>query len=76
MSNYHYHFIIKELENEFKGWFEFIEQSTEKYEAFSVPIENKVTKTYEDVNQSVVTISDKMKWIDSARFIFTIKYYQ
>ena len=76
MSNYHYHFIIKELENEFKGWFQSIGESTEKYKAFSVPIENKVTKTYEDVNQSVVTISDKMKCIDSGRFIFTIKYCQ
>ena len=36
---------------------------------FSVPTENKVTKTDKDGNESVVTISHKIKCIDSARFM-------
>ena len=34
-----YHFIIKELANEFKGKFECFGENTEKYITFSVPIE-------------------------------------
>ena len=34
-SNYHYHFIIKELANEFEGQFECFWENTEKYKNFS-----------------------------------------
>ena len=37
-SKYDYHFIIKELAEEFKGEFECLGESTEKYISFSVPI--------------------------------------
>ena len=40
--NYDYHFIIKELANEFKGQFECFGENTEKYKTFSVPIEKEV----------------------------------
>ena len=40
--NYDYHFIIKELANEFKGQFECFGEITEKYKTFSVPIEKEV----------------------------------
>ena len=38
-SNYDYHFIIKELANEFEEQFECLGENTEKYKCFSVPIE-------------------------------------
>ena len=37
-STYEYHFIIKELAEEFEGQFECLGENTEKYIAFSVPI--------------------------------------
>ena len=37
-SKYHYHFIIKELAEEFKGEFECLGENTEKCISFSVPI--------------------------------------
>ena len=43
-SNYDYHFIIKELENEFKRQFEYLGENIQKYKTFSVPIEKEVTK--------------------------------
>ena len=68
-SNYDYHFIIKELANEFEGQFQCLGENTEKYKTFSVPIEKEVTKRDKDDNESVVTISNKIKFIDSARFM-------
>ena len=40
-SNYDYHFIIKELANEFKEQFEYLGKNTEKYQNVSVSIEKK-----------------------------------
>ena len=68
-SNYDYHFIIKELSNEFEGQFECLGENTEKCKKFSVPIEKEVTNIDKDGNESVVTISYKIKFIDSARFM-------
>ena len=59
-SNYDYHFIIKNLANEF--------ENTGKYKAFAVPIEKKDTNIDKDGNGSVVTISYKIKFINGARF--------
>ena len=70
-SNYDYHFIMKELANEFEGQFECLGENTEKYKTSSVPIEKEVTNTDRDGNESVVTISYKIKFIDSARFMAT-----
>ena len=39
-STYDYHFIIKELAEEFNGHFECLGENTEKYITFSVPIQN------------------------------------
>ena len=41
-SNYDYHFIIKELANEFEGQFECLGENTEKYKTFSIPIKKKL----------------------------------
>ena len=45
--------------------------NTEKYKKFSIPIEKEVTEIDKDVNESVLTISQKIKFIDSARFMAT-----
>ena len=43
-SNYDYHFIIKELAEEFKKQFTCLGESTEKYITCTVPIEKEVTR--------------------------------
>ena len=43
-SNYDYHFIIKELAEEFERQFTFLRENTEKYITFTVPIEKVVTR--------------------------------
>ena len=40
-SNYDYHFIIKELAEDFKGQFECLGENAENYITFSVPIKKK-----------------------------------
>ena len=55
-SNYDYHFIIRELANEFEGQFECLEENTEKHKTFTVPIEKEITNIDKDFNENVVTI--------------------
>ena len=43
-----------------------------KCETFSVPIEKEVSKINNDGNESLVTISYKTKFIDSARFMASL----
>ena len=43
-SNYYYHFIIKELAEEFKKQFICFEKNTEKYITFTVSIKKEVTR--------------------------------
>ena len=43
-SNYDYHFIIKELAEDFKKQFTCLGENTEKYVTFKVPIEKEVTR--------------------------------
>ena len=64
-SNYDYHFMIKELANKSEGKFECLGENTKKYKKFSIPIEKEVTKIDKDRNESVKTISSKVKFIDS-----------
>ena len=71
-SNYYYHFIIKELPNEFEGQLECLMENTKTFQTFSIPIEVKeVKKIDKDGNESVVTISYERKFIDIARFMAT-----
>ena len=65
-STYDYHFIIKNLAEEFEGGFECLSENTEKYITFSVPIKKEITK-----NGKIVKISYKIKFIDSYRFMST-----
>ena len=43
--------------------------NTEKHKTLFVPIEKEVTKIDKDGNESLVTISYKIKFTDSARFM-------
>ena len=58
-SKYDYHFLIKELAEEFKGQFECLGENTEKYITFSVPTKDDNGKT----------ITYKIKFIDTCRFM-------
>ena len=66
---YDYHFIIKELAEEFEGEFECLGENTEKYITFSVPIKKKITKIDKDGNDKIMKISYKIKFIDSCGFM-------
>ena len=55
-SNYDYHFITKELANQFEGKFESLGENTGKHKTFPIPIEKQVIKIDKDGNESVVTI--------------------
>ena len=59
-STYDYHFIIKELVNEFEGNFDYLGENTEKYTTFSVPLKKKI----ENKN---LEFTYKIKFIDSFR---------
>ena len=65
-STYDYHFIIKELAEEFGVDFECLGENTEKYITFSVPIKKEITK-----KDKIIKISYKIKFIDSFRFMST-----
>ena len=58
---YEYHFIIKQLAEEFKGDFKCLGENTKKYITFSVP-----TKKETDNNKTIIC---KPKFIDSYRFM-------
>ena len=70
-SNYDYLFIIKKLANEFEGKSECLGENTETYTNFFVPIKKEVIKIDNEGHESVVTLSYKIKLIDSARFMAT-----
>ena len=59
-STYDYHFIIKQLAEEFEGEFKCLGENTEKYITFSVPLKKENGK---------ITITYKLKFIDSYRFM-------
>ena len=61
-STCHYHFIIKELVNEFEGNYDCLGENTEKYITFLVPLKKKI----ENKN---IEITYKIKCIDSFRFM-------
>ena len=60
-STYDYHFILKDLGEEFKEEFECLGENTEKYITFSVPVKKGL-----DNGRS---ITYKIKFIDSFRFM-------
>ena len=68
-STYDYHFIIKDLTEEFEGEFECLGKNTEKYITFLVPIKKETAKKDKNVNDKITKISYKIKFIDSCRFM-------
>ena len=70
-STYDYHFIIKELAEEFEGEFECLGENTEKYITFSVPIKKEIIKKDKYGNAKDTKISYKIKFIDGCRFMST-----
>ena len=62
-STYNYHFIIKQLAEEFKGQFNFLEENTKIYITFSEPV-------YKE-NDNGKTIKYKPRFINSYRFMST-----
>ena len=76
-STYDYHFIIKQLAREFKGYFHCLGENTEKYITFSVPIkkeENDGVKMCDNgrgitLAQKKKIVTYKLKFIDSYRFM-------
>ena len=70
-STYDYHFIIKELAEEFEGKFECLGENTDKYITCSVPIRKEITKKDKNGNDEITKISYKINFIDSYRFMST-----
>ena len=68
-SNYGYYFILKELANKFEGQFECFGKNTENCKTFFALIEKEVANIDKDGNESFVTISYRIKSINSARFM-------
>ena len=66
-STYDYHFMIKQLAEEFKGHFECLGKNTEKYITFSVPIKKELN------NSKIITY--KLKFIDSFSYMSTSLSY-
>ena len=60
---------MKELANEFKRKFDCLGENTEKCKTVSVPIEKEIKKLMKMVMRILKTISYKVKFIDSARFM-------
>ena len=70
-SSYNYHFIIRELAEEFEGEFECLGKNTGKYITFSVAVKKEITKKDKGGNVKITKISYKIKLIDSYRFMST-----
>ena len=62
-SNYDHHFIIKELAQEFENQFTCLGQNTEKYLAFSIPIEKEVTRIDKKGEEIIKTVSYRLQFI-------------
>ena len=67
--NYEYHFIIKELVEEFEKQFTCLGESSEKYITFKVPIEKEVTRIDKNGEGITKNMSYTLRFIDSTRFM-------
>ena len=68
-SNYYYHFIIKELAEEFKKQFTCVGENTKKYIPFTVPTKKNVTRIDKNGEEITKTISYPLQFIDRGRFM-------
>ena len=64
-STYDYHFIIKNVAEEFEGGIECLGENTEKYITFSVSIKKEIAKKDKNGNDKMIKISYKIKFIYS-----------
>ena len=67
-SNYDYHFIIKELAEEYKK-FTCLGEHKEKYVTFTNPIEKEITRIDKNGEETTKNLSYILHFIDSARFM-------
>ena len=67
--NYNYHLIVKELANKFEEQLECLVENKESFKHFSVSLEKEIRKVDKDGNNSVATISYKIKFFDSTKFM-------
>ena len=68
-SNYDYRLIIKELAKDVETKFNFIAENFEKYKTFSLQITKDVKEIEKKRKKITKTISYKLQFIDSTRFI-------
>ena len=68
-STYDYHFIIKELAEEYEEEFECLGENTEKYIIFPLPIKKEITKIDKEGNDKIMKITYNRKFIGSFRFM-------
>ena len=71
--NYDYDFIIKELAEEFKKQFACLGKQTEKYIAFTVPIEIEVTRIDKNGEEVTKNISYIFQFIHS-QYLWQVHY--
>ena len=69
-SNYDYHFIIKELVEEFKKQFTCLGEDTEKYITFTIPIEKEVTRIDKNGKEITKNISYILQFIYLFIYLF------
>ena len=67
-SNYDYHFIIKELAEEFKKQFTCLGENNEKYITFTIPIEKQLQELLKTENKLRKKISYILQFINRSRF--------
>ena len=68
-SNYNFHFIIKEIAEEFKKQFTCLGENTEKHITSTVPIEKEVARIDKNGKEITKKISYILQFVDSARFL-------
>ena len=64
--------ILSQKVLKFEGKFNFLRENTEKYITFSVPIVKEVIKIDKTGKQIIKTISCRLQFIDSARFMASL----
>ena len=69
ISNYVYHFMIKELAEEFEKQLSSVGENTEKNVTFTVPIEKEVIRIDKNGKEITKNISYKLQVINSVRFM-------
>ena len=68
-QNYDYHFVIKELAEEFEKQFTSLVENTEKFITFTVPIEKEVARIDKNGEEITKNISCILQFVDSASFM-------